>query len=125
LVQQMARAGHETLFGIATDPRWGPLVAFGLGGKYVEVFRDVRFGVPPLAHHDALEIVRGIRGVRLLEGVRGEAPADLELLAEVLSRLAALARDFPEIAELDVNPFLAAPDRASACALDVRVRVAR
>ena len=123
LVQEMARGGHETLFGIATDPRWGPLVAFGLGGKYVEVFRDVKFGVPPLAPHDALEIVRGIRGVRLLEGVRGEPAADLDLLAEVLSRLAALARAFPEIAELDINPFLAAPDRASACALDVRVRV--
>ncbi len=124
LLQQMARGGHETLFGISTDPKWGPLVAFGLGGKYVEVFRDVKFGVPPLGPAEAREVIDGIRGARLLAGVRGEQPADRALLADVLCRLAALAQRFPEIVELDVNPFLAAPNGARSAALDVRVRVA-
>lgn len=123
LVQEMARGGHETIFGLSTDPRYGPVLMFGLGGKYVEVFRDVRFAVPPLAPAEAHEVVRGIRGARLLEGVRGEAGADRERLEEILLRLAQLAERFPEIVELDVNPFLAA-DRAGSKAVDVRVRVA-
>jgi acyl-CoA synthetase (NDP forming) len=123
LVQEMVRGGHEVIFGISTDPRFGPLLMFGLGGKYVEVFQDVRFGVTPLLPHEAREMVRGIRGVKLLEGVRGEPPADLDLLVEVLLRLAQLAQRHPTIRELDVNPFLAAGDRAAAKAVDVRVRV--
>jgi len=123
LVQEMARGGHETILGLSTDPRYGPVLMFGLGGKYVEVFRDVRFAVPPLAPGEALDVVRGIRGVKLLEGVRGEAGADQELLAEMLLRLAQLAERFPEIVELDVNPFLAA-DRGGSRAVDARVRVA-
>ena len=122
LVQEMARGGHETIFGLSTDPRYGPVLMFGLGGKYVEVFRDVRFAVPPLARSEALDVVRGIRGAKLLDGVRGEAGADVGLLAEVLLRLAQLAERFPEIVELDVNPFLAA-DREGAKAVDARVRV--
>ncbi len=124
LVQEMARGGHETIFGISTEPRFGPFLMFGLGGKYVEVLRDVVFGVPPLAAIEAREMVQGIRGIKLLEGVRGESGADLEVLAEVLLRLAQLAQRHPAILELDVNPFLAAPERAQSRALDVRIRVA-
>jgi acyl-CoA synthetase (NDP forming) len=123
LVQEMAKGGHEVIFGITTDPRYGPLLMFGLGGKYVEVFQDVRFGVLPLAPSDARDMVRGIRGFKLLEGVRGEPGADLELLAEILLRLGQLAQRHPRIRELDVNPFLAGPDRASARAVDARIRV--
>jgi acyl-CoA synthetase (NDP forming) len=123
LVQRMARGGHEVIFGLSSDERFGPVLMFGLGGKYVEVLDDVRFGVPPLGRAEALELVHGIRGIRLLEGVRGEAPADLSLLADVLGRLAALAERFPAIVEIDVNPFLAA-DRAGSVAVDARVRVA-
>jgi hypothetical protein len=81
--------------------------------------------VPPLGADEARAIVAGIRGAQLLAGVRGEAPADRELLAGILCRLAALAQRFPEILELDINPFLAAPVDATSQALDVRVRVAR
>jgi acetyl coenzyme A synthetase (ADP forming)-like protein len=123
LVQRMAAGGHETLFGLSTDERWGPLVAFGLGGKYVEVFRDVKFGVPPLGPAEARAVVGGIRAAQLLAGVRGERAADRELLADVLARIAALAQAFPEIAELDVNPFLAKPPGEGSCAVDARVRV--
>jgi len=123
LVQEMARGGHEVIFGVTTDPRFGPLLMFGLGGKYVEVFQDVRFAVTPLDAEEAREVVRGIRGFKLLEGVRGEPGADLDLLAEILLRLAQLVQRHPRIRELDVNPFLAAPDRKLALALDARIRV--
>jgi acyl-CoA synthetase (NDP forming) len=124
LVQEMARGGHEVIFGIATEPRFGPLLMFGLGGKYVEVFGDVRFGVPPLTPAEAMEMVLGIRGRKLLEGVRGDSPVDLEILVEVLLRLAQLAQRHPRIVELDLNPFLATPERSPAKALDVRIRTA-
>lgn len=123
VVQEMARGGHEVIFGITTDPRFGPLLMFGLGGKYVEVFQDVRFGVLPLGATEARDMIRGIRGFKLLEGVRGEAGADLDLLVEILLRLAQLAQRHPRIQELDINPFLAGPDRARARALDARIRV--
>ncbi len=123
LVQELARGGHEVIFGIASDPRFGPLLMFGLGGKYVEVFRDVRFGVTPLSRSEAREMIRGIRGFPLLAGVRGEKAADLELLEEVLLRIAQLSRHHPQVRELDLNPFLAGARDASK-ALDVRIRVA-
>jgi len=123
LVQEMAKGGHEVIFGITTDPRFGPLLMFGLGGKYVEVFQDVRFGVLPLGRTDALDMVRGIRGFKLLQGVRGEAGADVSLLCEILLRLAQLAERHPRIREVDINPFLAGPDRAHARAVDARIRV--
>ena len=132
-VQEMARSGHETIFGISTDPRFGPVLMFGLGGKYVEVFRDVVFGVTPLAPSEAREMVGRIRGVKLLEGVRGDAPSDIALLETVLLKLAWLVQNFPEIVELDINPFLAAPaapaaqpgEPGASKAVDVRVRVSQ
>lgn len=125
LLQEMAKGGHEVIFGISTDPRFGPLLMFGLGGRYVEVMRDVRFGVTPLAPREAAEMIRSIRGFALLEGVRGDAPTDLSRLEEVLLRLAQLAQRHPEIVELDINPFLAAPRDQKSCAVDVRIRIER
>ncbi|HSM50904.1 MAG TPA: acetate--CoA ligase family protein [Thermoanaerobaculia bacterium] len=123
LLQEMVRGGQEVIFGISTDPKLGPLLMFGLGGKYVEIFRDVRFGVTPLAPSEAREMVLGIKGRPLLEGVRGEAAVDLDLLVASLLRLARLATVHPRVAELDVNPFLAAGGGRSR-ALDARIRVA-
>jgi acyl-CoA synthetase (NDP forming) len=123
LVQEWARNGHEVVFGISVDPRFGPLLMFGLGGIYVEVFQDVRFGVTPLTPHEADEMIGGIRAWKLLAGTRGERPADRDVLREVLLRLAQLALRHPSIRELDINPFLAAPERPGAKAVDVRIRV--
>lgn len=123
LIQEMAGGGREIIFGLSSEPKVGPVLMFGLGGKYVEVFRDVRFGVPPLTAFEAREVIRGIRGFPLLSGVRGDAPADLAMLEEVFLRLAQLAERHPTIRELDINPFLAGTDRAGSKALDVRVRV--
>jgi acetyl coenzyme A synthetase (ADP forming)-like protein len=123
LLQEMASGGHEVIFGVSTDARFGPLLMFGLGGKYVEVFEDVRFGVPPLSREEASDMVHGIRGAKLLQGVRGEAAADTDILAEILLRLAQLVTRHPSIREIDINPFLAAPERSRALALDARIRV--
>jgi len=123
LVQKLGRGGHEVIFGLSFDPRFGPLLMFGIGGKYVEVLRDVRFGVTPITRTEAREMIRGIRGIRLLEGVRGDKPADLDLLEEIVLRLAQLVERHPSIIELDINPFLAAADRGAAMALDGRIRV--
>ena len=123
LVQELVRGGHEVIFGVGTDPRFGTFLMFGLGGKYVEIVRDVRFGVMPLTPGEAGEMIRGIDGFALLEGVRGEPGADLERLEDVLLRIAQLAERHPRIQELDVNPFVAAPDLRAAKALDVRIRV--
>ena len=122
LVQEMAQPGHEIIFGVTTDPRFGPLLMFGLGGKFVEVFRDVRFGVLPLTPSEADEMIRGIKGFPLLEGIRGDAGADLGLLRENLLRIAQLIQRHPQIQELDINPFLATAGENSK-ALDVRLRL--
>ena len=124
LLQRFVRGGHEVIFGISTDERFGPLLMFGLGGKYVEVFRDVRFAITPLERHEAEQVVRGIQGLELLQGVRGDEPVDLDLLVEILLRLAQLVGRHPRIRELDVNPFLASADPETCSALDVRIRVA-
>ena len=119
LVQEMVRGGRETIAGVTRDPSFGPLVMFGLGGIFVEVLRDVVFRVAPISRRDAADMISGLRGARLLDALRGTPPADRQAIEDVLLRLSRLAGDFPEIAELDVNPLLAFPDRA--VAVDGRV----
>ena len=123
LVQELRRGGQEVIFGVSTDPRFGPLLLFGAGGKYVEVLDDVQVALAPLSTGDAARLVRGIRSFPLLAGVRGETPADLAALEDVLLRLSQLVTRHPRIQELDVNPFLATPRGGAPAALDVRVRV--
>ncbi len=123
LVQELRRGGQEVIFGASTDPRFGPLLLFGAGGKYVEVLDDVQVALPPLSPGEAARMVRGIRSFPLLAGARGEAPANLAALEDVLLRLSQLVTRHPRIQELDVNPFLAAPEGGCPAALDVRVRV--
>jgi acetate---CoA ligase (ADP-forming) len=86
------------------------VLMFGLGGIYVEALGDVTFGVHPISDVDAREMVRGIRGIKLLEGVRGEAPSDLAAVEEVIQRISQLVGEHPSIRELDVNPWLAFGD---------------
>jgi acyl-CoA synthetase (NDP forming) len=104
LIQEYARGGREVIVGMIQDPKYGPLVMFGLGGIYVETVKDVVFRVPPLTDLEAHEMIRQIRGYSLLQGVRGEAPVDVDALAEVLQRFSQLAEDLPEIAEIEINP---------------------
>ena len=123
LVQEYIRGGREVIVGMTQDANFGPLVMFGLGGIYVETVRDVVFRVPPLTDLDAGEMIRQIRGVRLLEGVRGEAPVDFEGLAEILQRFSQLVEDLPQMAEVEINPFMVFPDARNFRAVDARVRL--
>lgn len=123
LVQPMVAGGVEVMAGVVQDPLFGPLIAFGLGGVHVEILGDVRFRVTPLTDRDAAEMVRGIKGIRLLEGYRGHPPADLDALEELLLRLSRLVEEAPEIAELDLNPVFALPPGRGCCIADARIRV--
>jgi acetate---CoA ligase (ADP-forming) len=107
VVQSMLKGGRELIVGVTRDKSFGPLVMFGLGGVLVEVLGDVTFRIAPFGRADARDMIRSIRGVKLLAGVRGAPPANLEAIEDVLLRVAQLAVDFPEIGELDVNPLLA------------------
>lgn len=125
LVQRMWTGGRETIVGMTMEPRFGPILMFGLGGVYVEVQRDVSFRVQPVSTVDAKEMVRSLRGFPILEGVRGQKGVDLERLCEVIERVSQLVGDHPEIQEMDINPLLAFPPGVSAMAVDARFRVAR
>jgi acyl-CoA synthetase (NDP forming) len=123
IVQQMIVGGVELLAGVAQDPVFGPLVAFGPGGVLAELIGDAHFRLAPLTDVDAEELVSSGKAGRLVRGFRGGAPADDEALVEVLHRLSHLADDFPELAELDLNPVIGLPDRA--VVVDARIRLAR
>jgi acetyl coenzyme A synthetase (ADP forming)-like protein len=124
VLQPMIAGGVETMIGITDDPLFGPLVGFGMGGVHVEVLSDVQFRVAPLTDRDADELLHGIRGSRLLQGYRGHPPADIEALRELLLRVARLAEEVPEIAELDLNPVIALPPGSGCRIVDARIRVA-
>jgi acetyl coenzyme A synthetase (ADP forming)-like protein len=123
VVQSMIPAGVELMIGVAEDVLFGPLLAFGLGGIHVEILADVCFRVTPLTDRDAEEMVRGIRGYRLLEGYRGHPPADVPAIEEVLLRVSRMVEDVPEIRELDLNPVFALPPGQGCAVVDVRIRV--
>ncbi|MDJ0752722.1 MAG: acetate--CoA ligase family protein [Ardenticatenaceae bacterium] len=107
LVQEMVPPlGVEILIGMKRDPQFGPLVAFGIGGIFVETLRDVTFRVAPFSEEDAAEMIDDIRARALLDGVRGRPPADKAAVVDVLLRIGQLALDFPEINELDINPLV-------------------
>jgi acyl-CoA synthetase (NDP forming) len=106
LVQRMLPGGREVILGGKRDPSFGPVVMFGSGGIYAEVFEDIAFRVAPLTRDVASEMIAEVRGSRLLRGVRGDRPADLEAVVEVLLALSQLMVECPEVAEIDVNPLL-------------------
>ena len=123
LVQPMVSGGVEVMIGATEDPLFGPLIAFGLGGIYVEILGDVCFRVAPLTDHDAGEMVRAIRGYRLLEGYRGHPAADVAAIEEVLLRISRLVEEVPEIRELDLNPIFALAPGEGIRIVDARIRV--
>jgi acyl-CoA synthetase (NDP forming) len=106
LVQRMLPGGREVILGGKRDPSFGPVVMFGSGGIYAEVFEDIAFRVAPLTRDVASEMIAEVRGNQLLRGVRGDRPVDLEAVIEVLLALSRLMVECPEVAEIDVNPLL-------------------
>jgi acetyl coenzyme A synthetase (ADP forming)-like protein len=118
-VQQMLAGGQEVIIGAVTDPAFGKLVAFGLGGILVEVLKDITFRLAPASNDDALSMLDGIAAAEILRGVRGAKPVDRAALAGMIERVSALVADFPEISEMDLNPVFA--DARGATAADVRI----
>ncbi|MFI1293164.1 acetate--CoA ligase family protein [Streptomyces sp. NPDC020792] len=121
-VQQMLPPGQEVIIGAVTDPTFGKVVAFGLGGVLVEVLKDVTFRLAPVAEDEAASMLDSIGAAEILRGVRGAAAVDREALAEQIRRVSQLVTDFPEIAEVDLNPVIATPE--GALAADIRVILA-
>jgi acyl-CoA synthetase (NDP forming) len=118
-VQRMAEPGIEVIAGMTMDAQFGPVLMFGLGGVLVEVLKDVAFRVVPIKQRDAAQMVREIQGYRLLEGYRGQEPADVPALERLLVKLSRFIEAHPEVAELDLNPVFAYPK--GAVAVDARI----
>jgi acyl-CoA synthetase (NDP forming) len=118
-VQKMARPGVEVIMGMTKDPQFGPVLMFGLGGVFVEVLKDVSFRIVPLEPRDARQMIHDIQGFPVLEGFRGQEPADLAALEDMLMRLSAFVEKHSEIQELDLNPIFAYKD--GALAVDARI----
>jgi acetyltransferase len=122
LVQEMVPSGGiEVLIGMNRDPQFGPLVTFGLGGIYVETLKDVTFRIAPFSADEAREMLGEIRAHALLDGVRGQPPADKNSIVDTLLRVGQLVQDFPEIVELDINPLVVFSEEQGAIALDMRL----
>jgi acyl-CoA synthetase (NDP forming) len=119
----MLSGNAELLAGLVQDPVFGPLVAFGPGGRLAELIGEAQFAVAPLTDVDAQELVLGGKAGRLVEGFRGAAPSDARALSELLLRLSRLGEEIPEVTELDLNPVLGLGE--GCVAVDARVRVAR
>ena len=120
-VQQMVGGGHEVIVGAVSDPTFGKVIAFGLGGVLVEVLKDVTFRLAPVSGDEALGMLDDIKAAEVLRGVRGAEPADREALAALIERVGTLVSDFPEITEVDLNPVFA--DARGAVAADVRILI--
>ena len=118
-VQNMAKPGTEVIIGMTKDAQFGPVLMFGLGGVWVEVLKDVSFRIVPLTRRDAQEMIKEIKGYRLLEGYRGSEPVNITVLEDMLLKISDFMEKTPEIKEMDINPVFAYKD--GAIAVDARV----
>jgi len=123
IVQEMVKGTREMVCGIATDPQYGPMLMFGLGGVFIEVLKDVTFRIAPLTDLDASEMIKSVKSYKLLEGARGTKPAQIDQIQETLLRLSQLVHDFNFIDELDINPLLISEKTGEGIAVDGRIKV--
>lgn len=121
LVQKMAPKGEEVIFGMNRYPIFGPLLMFGMGGIFVEVFQDVKFSLAPVGREEAVRMIHGIKGFKLLNGFRGRPKADIHTLEKLLVSLSDMAVNHPEIMEMDLNPLLVHPEGEGATVADCRI----
>ncbi|KPL81091.1 hypothetical protein ADN00_00770 [Ornatilinea apprima] len=121
LIERMATKGSEVIIGMKRDPSFGPLMMFGLGGIYVELFKDVGFCISPSSRDQVLEMIDSTRAGQLLAGLRGQTAADVDAIVEIVMRMADLARDFPQIQEMEINPLRVFDQGHGALALDGRI----
>ncbi|MGA2171958.1 MAG: acetate--CoA ligase family protein [Sedimentisphaerales bacterium] len=122
LVQEMCSGGKELILGMHRDPHFGPLMMFGMGGTMVEIMQDVSFYLAPLTEEEAKQMLISTRTYKLLVGARGEQGIDIGAVAEGLQRLSQLVTEFPEIQEMDINPFMVGPLGTTPIAVDARIR---
>jgi len=124
-IQKMLPKGRELIVGMSKDPQFGPLIMFGLGGIYVNFLKDVSFRLAPLSKEDAYEMINETKAGLLLKGVRGEKPGDIDATAETILRISQLVLDFPEIAELDINPLFGYDKGSGTTAVDVKITLTK
>jgi acetyl coenzyme A synthetase (ADP forming)-like protein len=122
-LERMVPKGREVILGVTRDPQFGPMLMFGLGGIFVEVMKDVTFHLAPITSGEAMSMLMGTRSYKLLEGVRGEQGVNLSAIAEALQRISQLVTDFPQIAELDINPFIVGRMGEESVAADARIQL--
>lgn len=122
-LERMVPKGREVILGMTRDPQFGPMLMFGLGGIFVEVMKDVTFHLAPITSAEAMEMLMGTRSYKLLEGVRGEQGVNLAAIGEALQRISQLVTDFPQIAELDINPFIVGRPGEDSVAADARIQL--
>ena len=120
-VQKMEKTGRELIVGSTKDPQFGSLVMVGMGGVYTNYFKDVSFGLAPLSISEAKKMLQRTKVYTLLKGVRGEEPSDIDAVIDTLLKIALLVHDFPEIKELDINPFFVYAKGSGVSALDVKI----
>jgi acetyl coenzyme A synthetase (ADP forming)-like protein len=123
LVQEMCGGGKEVILGMNRDPHFGPLMMFGMGGIMVEVLKDVSFYLAPLTAEEAKQMLINTRTYHILKGVRGQEGVDIETIAEGLQRLSQLVTEFPQIQEMDINPYIVGPPGTMPIAVDARMSV--
>jgi acyl-CoA synthetase (NDP forming) len=104
LVERMAPQGIETIIGAKRDPQFGPVIMFGLGGIFVEVFKDISFRVAPISRFDAMDMVSELKAYAILKGIRGKRPSDIEAIVATLLKVSEMMMEIGEISELDFNP---------------------
>jgi acetyltransferase len=120
-VERMCRRGREVILGMTRDPQFGPMLMFGLGGIFVEVMKDVTFHIAPVTPAEAMQMLESTRSYALLRGARGQARVDVDAIATSIQRISQLATDFPQIAELDINPFIVGEVGGDSVAADARI----
>ena len=123
IIQEMVKGNREMVCGVATDPQYGPMMMFGLGGVFIETMKDVTFRIAPLTDVDADEMIKSVKAYELLKGARGTKPADIDQIQETLLRLSQMVNDFKFIDELDINPLLISEKTGEGIAVDGRIKV--
>ncbi len=124
LIEEMAQEGVEVILGATRDPLFGPLCMFGLGGIFVETLKDVTFRLAPMWELSAENMIRSIKAYKVLKGLRGNPPSDIEAVKDCILRLSQLVSDHPEISELDINPLIVYPDGKGCRVADSRIILA-
>lgn len=120
-VEKMCKRGKEVILGMTRDPQFGPMLMFGLGGIFVEVMKDVTFNIAPVTYDEAMQMLESTKSFALLKGVRGQKEVDLPAIAVALQRISQLVTEFPEIVEMDINPFMVGEIGEESIAADARI----